>query len=166
MRILFVADGFGRPKLVAPKVLARNVARYMAKNRNDVFVFLLRPSREQEGDILLDGVRIDWVFAPPDRGTRFSDSYLDATVDFQFAKFVAEVKPDAAMVWHTIGLSAGILEVSPPQLTVPYVVFLTDFHYLCHLTHLLTAQKPCDGRLMGPNARIVFLARSPPVYRR
>jgi len=156
-----VVHGFPPAQVAGTEILARNVARYMAKNRNDVFVFAPTFSREQEGDILFDGVRIHRVFFPPNRGTRFSDSYFDAAVDFQFAKWVSEVKPDVAMVWHTIGLSAGILDVLC-QATVPYAVYLTDFHHLCHMTHLLTADmKPCDGPADGTKCANCILATVP-----
>jgi len=149
LRILFVVHGFPPTQVGGTEVLARNVARYLVKNRNEVFVFAPTSSHQEEGDVLFHGIRIHRVFFSPDRGTRFSDSYSDATVDYQFAKYVSEIKPDAAIVWHTIHLSAGILEVLS-KVTVPFVVFLTDFHYLCHLTHLLTADMElCDGPADG-----------------
>jgi glycosyltransferase involved in cell wall biosynthesis len=160
LKILFVVHGFPPAQVGGTEVIARNVARYMAK-RSGVFVFAPAFSREEEGDILFDGVRIHRVFLPPDRATRFSDSHFDLTVDSHFTKFVSEVKPDVVMVWHTIGLSAGILEVLS-QMPIPYAVFLTDFHYLCHLTHLLTADmKPCDGPADGTKCANCILTTVP-----
>jgi glycosyltransferase involved in cell wall biosynthesis len=146
MRVLFVTNGFPPSEIGGTEVLARNVGRRFLENRDEVIVFAPAYSHEQENDSLVEGMRIHRV-PVPGRKVRevVSFSYVDGAVDLKFASFLLEAKPEVTIVWHTVNLSARILEVLD-RIGVPYILFLNDFHFLCNQINLLTvAMQPCDG---------------------
>jgi GT2 family glycosyltransferase/glycosyltransferase involved in cell wall biosynthesis len=143
LRVLFITNGFPPSEIGGTEVLARNVGRQFLENGDEVIVFAPAYTHQQEYDSLLEGMRIHRVPAPS--GRAYSFTYVDGTVDLKFASFLLEAKPEVAIVWHTINLSARILEILD-RIGVPYILYLSDFHFLCNQTHLLTtAMEPCDG---------------------
>lgn len=158
MKVLLVAHGFPPSEAAGTELLALNTAKGLIRTGNDVVVFAPAFSPEREGSSLVDGIRVRRLFANPPQQSGFSDTYLNDAIDTEFAKFVFEEKPHVAFLLHTMNLSAGVLEVLS-ELGVPYGLFLTDFHYLCHQTHLLTADlEPCDGPGDGSRCRDCILA--------
>ena len=154
MRVLFVTNGFPPSEIGGTEVLARNVGRHFLENGDEVTVFAPAYSHEQQNDSLVEGMRIHRV-PPPSvpSGRGYSSTYVDGAVDLRFASFLLEAKPEVAIVWHTINLSARILEALG-RMGVPYILFLSDFHFLCNQTHLLTAAKePCDGPEVGTKCK-------------
>jgi len=153
-----VVHGFPPFQVGGTEVLARNVARCLSKSGHQVVVFAPTSLQEQAGDVFLDSVVLHRVFFSRGYEAPFSDSYLDDAVDFRFANFVSELRPDVALVWHTVGMSAGMFEVLS-SLNIPSILFLADFYYACHMTHLLTANmKPCDGPGDGTRCADCILA--------
>ena len=143
MRVLFITNGFPPSELGGTEILARRVARHFLGNGHEVIVFAPACSHQQENDSWVEGIRIHRV--PRPSGRRHSFAYLDGAVDLKFASFLLEAKPEVAIVWHTINLSARILEVLD-RMAVPFILYLSDFHFLCNQTHLLTAaMERCDG---------------------
>ena len=143
MRVLFVTNGFPPSEIAGTEILARRVAKHFLGNGHEVTVFAPAYSHEQENDSWVEGIRIHCV--PRPSGSRYSFTYLDGAVDLKFASFLLEAKPEVAIVWHTINLSARILEVLD-RMAVPFILYLSDFHFLCNQTHLLTAaMEQCDG---------------------
>ena len=158
MRVLFVTNGFPPSEIGGTEVLARNIGLRFLRMGDEVAVFAPAYSNEQENDGFAEGMRIHRVPVP--RRRWYSSTYVDAAVDLKFASFLLEAKPDVAVVWHTINLSARILEVLY-KVGVPYVLFLTDFHFLCNQTHLVTAaMEPCDGPEDGTKCKDCIAATS------
>jgi len=151
MKILFVTNGFPPHELGGTEILARNIAKHLLRKGNEVTVFAPTSADHHEGNSLVEGVRVHRVGAIS--RNRFFYTYSDDAIDLRFANFLFELHPDVAIVWHTVRLSAGILDVLS-KMHVPTVLFLTDFYYLCHQIHLFTAElQACDGPSDGTKCK-------------
>ena len=161
LKVLFVTHGFPPSEVAGTELLARSVGRQLARKGNEIIVFCPAFSPELEAFSIVDGMEVHRVFVSPNEKTKFSDTYVDDAINYQFAKLVLEIRPNIALVWHTISLSAGILEVLS-RMSIPYVLFLADFYYMCHKVHLLTASlQPCDGPGDGTKCKDCILATVP-----
>jgi glycosyltransferase involved in cell wall biosynthesis/uncharacterized protein (UPF0335 family) len=161
LKVLFVTHGFPPSDIAGTELLAKWIGNSLVRKGHQVSVFCPSFSPDRESSSVVEGMEVNRVFISPNNRTAFSDTYTDEIADFSFAKLVRKIKPDVAVIWHTIFLSAGVLEVLS-QMRIPYVVFLADFHYMCHQTSLLTANlQPCDGPGDGTKCRDCIIATVP-----
>ena len=145
MKIVMVVHGFPPRETAGTEWHSYLLAKELSK-RHEVYVFSRGSGEsylEYEDDF--DGIPVRRINSP----ISFTgwNTHIDDRVALSFSDFLNSLKPDLIHVQHCIGLGMSTIEVAIER-CIPTLLFLHDFYFLCHRTHLIKT----NGQLcLGPS---------------
>lgn len=178
MRILQVANGYPPAARGGVETYTQTLAGALAARGHEVEVFCrVSALREPEYTVRhgrVDGLVVRRVVNDLTTVVQFSDHFCNPKIDKLFNEHLADFQPDLVHVQHCLGLSATLLSAVHAR-SLPLVVTLHDFWYVCPRANLFTADRTlCAGpqetvdcvRCLGglPLGPLTFLRRWP-VYK-
>ena len=150
MKILMVNLSFLPDSLGGTEVYTYNLSRALIAAGHDVSVFTSlddpSASRYELKRSVLEGIRVAKVVNAPRQARKFTDYFMDATVERVFEEAIREERPDIIHFQHLAYLSGAMPEVASRE-GVPSILTLHDYWYLCRRSHLV---RPGVGICGGP----------------
>ena len=164
MRILHVVHQYPPEYIGGVELNTQLVANGLAQLGHDVAVFYRRSAEGNGIDSWREesGVQVwaayDGIVEPT---RRFLATFRDASLLQHFQQVLQETRPDIVHIQHLMGLPVALVEWLQQQ-SLPYVITLHDYWWVCANAQLLTndTEEICDGPQLWVNCGRCALARA------
>lgn len=94
-----------------------------------------------------NGIKVIKINNPSELYTKFTDYFIDHTIENIFKKIIKAEGPDLIHFQHTACLSTRLPEISR-QMNIPSIFTLHDYWYICFRSQLI---RPSEGICPGPS---------------
>lgn len=161
MRLLFVVHQYPPDYVGGTEFYTQQLAGALADRGHQVAVVFRRDGKSAGTTHWVEATGVN-VYAltsrPVTANSRFLASFGDATLSQAFAQVVTQFRPDKIHVQHMMGWPSSLLR----HLSIPYLVTLHDFWWICANAQLLTNydQTNCAGPRLWLNCGRCALARA------
>jgi glycosyltransferase involved in cell wall biosynthesis len=151
------------------EIYTQNLARELARQGHDVFVFYRVDGASSSGGRITWEEREGFRACPVSKGAgsrsgsplaEFLDTFLNPSVEEAFDRFLDEAQPDLVHFQHVMLLSYRLIAAAKRR-GLPVLLTLHDYWFICANSQLIWPDaRVCQGKALGLNcARCVLSAR-------
>ncbi len=150
-KVLLVTQCFFPDSIGGTEYATLNLAKNLAAKGWDVkIISALRDLSQQRYKVIefqFEGISVIKINNPSELYSKFTDYFIDHTIDSIFKRVIRAEGPDLIHFQHTAYLSTRLPEISH-QMNIPSVFTLHDYWYMCVRSQMI---RPSEGVCPGPS---------------